>query len=259
LSIARGIPVLQPENPQSDAEFSERLREVAPDLIVVAAYGKILPKEILDLPRFGCVNIHASLLPAYRGAAPIQRAVIDGARETGVTLMHMAEAMDAGDIIAAERTEIGDKTAGDLFAELSLMGAALLLRMLPSIEAGRAPRCPQDESGVCYAPMIRKEEAHVDFSKDPHAVCRLIRGMNPRPTAFAHYAGATLKLWEAVPSSLPAPRPAGTVVAASSAGISVAAGDGAVRITVIQAPGKRPVRADDYLRGNKIEIGAVLT
>jgi methionyl-tRNA formyltransferase len=259
LSIAYGIPVLQPEALRGNAEFLKPLEDASPDLIVVAAYGKLLPKEMLELPRFGCVNIHASLLPAYRGAAPIQRAVMNGERETGVTLMHMAEAMDAGDIIAAERTEIGNRNAADLFDALSRMGAALLLRMLPAIEAGRAPRRPQDESGASYAPMIRKEEAHVDFSKSPHAVCDLIRGMNPHPTAFARCGDTVLKLWEAFPASLPAPRKAGTVLSASDDGISVAAGDGAVRVTVLQAPGRRPLRAADYLRGNKIELGTVLT
>jgi methionyl-tRNA formyltransferase len=259
VSIAYGIPVLQPENLRRDAEFLELLAGAAPDLIVVAAYGRILPKEILDMPRLGCVNIHASLLPAYRGAAPIQRAVMDGERETGVTLMYMAEAMDAGDIIAAERTKIGEKTAAELFDELARMGAELLARMLPAIEAGCAPRIPQDESKVCYAPMIRKEEAHVDFSKSPHAVCNLIRGMNPHPTAFARYGDRVLKLWEAAPLALPSESPAGTVLSASDDGICVTAGGGAVRITVLQAPGKRPLRAAEYLRGNKISPGAVLT
>jgi methionyl-tRNA formyltransferase len=253
--------VLQPESLRDNAEFLKLLAGAAPDLIVVAAYGKLLPKEILDLPRFGCVNIHASLLPAYRGAAPIQRAVINGERETGVTLMHMAEAMDAGDIIAAERTEIGNKTAADLFDELSRTGAALLMRTLPIIEAGQAPRRPQDESKASYAPMIQKEEAHVDFSKDPRAVCNLIRGMNPHPTAFARYEDTVLKLWEAFPAplSLSSPRAAGTVLSVSNKGIAIAAGGRAVRVTVLQAPGKRPMRAADYLRGNKIKPGVVLT
>jgi methionyl-tRNA formyltransferase len=259
VSIAYGIPPAQPEDLRRDTEFWEVLKGAAPDLIVVAAYGKILSKEILDLPRFGCVNIHASLLPAYRGAAPIQRAVMDGERETGVTLMYVAEALDAGDIIAAARTEVGDKTAGDLFDELSRMGAALLVETLPDIEAGRAPRRPQDESKASYAPMIEKEDAHVDFSNSPHAVCSLIRGMNPHPTAFAHYEDKVLKLWEAFPMALPSESPAGAVLSASDDGIAVAAGDGAVRITVLQPPGKRPMRAADYLRGNKIRVGAVLT
>jgi methionyl-tRNA formyltransferase len=259
LSDAYGIPVLQPADLRRDAECLAQLMRAAPDLIVVAAYGRILPKEILDLPRFGCVNVHASLLPAYRGAAPIQRAVMNGERETGVTLMYMAEALDAGDIIAAERTEIGDRTAGELFDALSHMGAALLMRTLPSIEAGCAPRLPQDESKASYAPMIEKEEAHVDFSKDPRAVCNLIRGMNPRPTAFARYGDALLRLWEAVPTALSSESPAGSVLSTSEDGIAVAAGGGAVRITVLQAPGKRPMRAADYLRGNKMRPGVVLT
>jgi methionyl-tRNA formyltransferase len=257
LSIAYGVPVAQPEGLR-DTEFWELLKSAAPELIVVAAYGRILPKEMLELPRLGCVNIHASALPAYRGAAPIQRAVINGESETGVTLMHMAEKMDAGDIIAIRRTEVGTKTSADLFAELAQMGAELLMETLPAIETGRAPRYPQDESKVCYAPAIRKEEARVDFSKSPREICSLIRGMNPDPTAFAQYGDRTLKLWEAVPMSLDFPRPAGTVLSVSEDGISVAAGDGAVRITVIQAPGKRPMRAADYLRGNKIDVGFVL-
>jgi methionyl-tRNA formyltransferase len=258
LSLAYGIPALQPAHPRRDDAFLEQLRGAAPDLIVVAAYGAILPKVILDLPRFGCVNIHASLLPAYRGAAPIQRAVADGEHETGVTLMYMAEALDAGDIIAAERTKIGDKTAGELFDELSRMGAALLVRTLPAIEAGRAPRRPQDESKACYAPMIEKEDAHVDFSRGPRAVCCLIRGMNPRPTAFARCGDRLLKLWEAFPMTPAQGGPAGTVLSTSDDGIAVAAGDGAVRITALQAPGKRPMRAAEYLRGNKISPGDVL-
>jgi methionyl-tRNA formyltransferase len=259
LSIKYDIPVIQPENLANSAEFREPTEKAAPDLIVVAAYGRILPADVLRIPKLGCVNIHASLLPAYRGAAPIQRAVMNGERETGVTLMYMAEAMDTGDIIAARKTEVGNKTAGELFDELSLMGARLLADTLPSIEAGRAPRWPQDESKACYAPMIRKEEAHVDFSRDPREVCNLIRSMNPHPGAFARMGDAMLKLWEALPIPVMRPGPAGAVLSASSDGISVAAGDGAVRITVIQAQGKRPMRAAEYLRGNRINAGAIFT
>jgi methionyl-tRNA formyltransferase len=254
-AIAYGIPVAQPEKLRGNGEFWESLKAAAPDLIVVAAYGKILPNEILDLPRFGCVNIHASLLPAYRGAAPIQRAVMGGERETGVTLMYMAERMDAGDIMAVKKTEVGNKTAGDLFEELSLMGAELLTKTLPLVEAGRAPRRPQDESKASYAPMIRKEEARVDFSKGAREVCNLIRGMNPRPTAFTQCGDRVLRLWEAFPKDLNAPSPAGTVLSVSEDGISVAAGEGIVLITALQTPGKRPMRANEYLRGNKISTG----
>jgi methionyl-tRNA formyltransferase len=258
LAVEYGIPSAQPEKLRDNAAFLRSLESAAPDLIVVAAYGKILPNEILNLPRFGCVNIHASLLPAYRGAAPIQRAVMNGERETGVTLQYMAERMDAGDIMVSKKTEIGNKTAGDLFEELSRMGADLLIEALPLIEAGRAPRKPQEESKAFYAPAIRKEEAHADFSKSPREVCDLIRGMNPKPTAFAHCGDTVLKLWAAVPAPLDAPRPPGTVFSASDDGIAVAAGGGAVLITEIQAPGKRPMRAAEYLRGNRINLGAVL-
>jgi methionyl-tRNA formyltransferase len=228
-------------------------------LIVVAAYGRILPPEILTLPRLGCVNIHASALPAYRGAAPIQRAVMNGERETGVTLMYMAETMDTGDIMAVRMTEIGNKTAGELFDELSQTGAELLMDMLPDIEAGRAPRRPQDESKACYAPMIRKEEAHVDFSRGSREICNLIRGLNPHPGAFAHLGDMAVKLWEARPEPLARSDPAGTVISVSADGISVASGDGAVRVTVIQAPGKRPMQVAEYLRGARLGAGVSFT
>ncbi|MDR1247291.1 MAG: methionyl-tRNA formyltransferase [Clostridiales Family XIII bacterium] len=253
------IPVIQPLSLTNNTEFRELLTDAAPDLIVVAAYGRILPADVLSLPRLGCINIHASILPAYRGAAPIQRAVMNGERETGVTLMHMAETMDTGDIIAVRKTNIENKTAGELFDELSRMGARLLTDTLPCIETGRAPRRPQDESKACYAPMIRKEDAHVDFSKSSDAVCSLIRGMNPHPIAFARMGDAMLKLWEAFPIPVTRPGPAGTAVSISDDGISVAAGDGAVLITVIQSPGKRPMRVAEYLRGNKIHTGAIFT
>jgi methionyl-tRNA formyltransferase len=259
LSTEYDIPVIQPESLSGNAEFRESLAGAAPDLIVVAAYGRILPADVLSLPRLGCVNIHASVLPAYRGAAPIQRAVMNGESETGVTLMYMAEAMDTGDIIAVRKTNVGNKTAGELFDELSLMGARLLTDTLPCIETGRAPRRPQDESRACYAPMIRKEDAHVDFSKNSDEVCRLIRGMNPHPIAFARMGDAMLKLWEALPIPVTRPGPAGTVISVSDDGISVATNDGAALITVIQAPGKRPMRVAEYLRGNKINIGANFT
>jgi methionyl-tRNA formyltransferase len=256
LSMEYGIPAMQPESLKRNEEFLGLLKEAAPDLIVVAAYGRILPPEILTLPKLGCVNIHASKLPAYRGAAPIQRAVMNGERETGVTLMYMAEAMDTGDIMAVRTTEIGNKTAGELFDELSHMGAKLLTELLPDIEAGRAPRRPQDESKACYAPMIRKEEAHVDFSRSSRDICSLIRAMNPHPGAFAHLGDQAMKLWEAMPEPSARSDPTGTVLAASADGISVASGDGAVRVTVIQAPGKRPMRAAEYLRGAQISAGA---
>jgi methionyl-tRNA formyltransferase len=255
---AQGIPVLQPESLRGNAEFAERLRAEKPDLIVVAAYGALLPEEILNLPGLGCVNIHASLLPKYRGAAPIQRAVLDGGAETGVSLMRMAEKMDAGNVIAARKTPIGRKTTAELFGELSQMGAALLRDKLPDIAAG-APGAAQDEAQATYAPRIRKEEAHIDFSKSPEEIERLIRGMNAWPGAYALYKGSVLKIWEAVPSEEPCEKPAGTILAASGEGITVAAGGRAVRLTVIQAQGKKAMQAADFMRGNKLEIQAVLT
>jgi methionyl-tRNA formyltransferase len=253
-----GIPVLQPESLRGNEGFMEALRRAKPDLIVVAAYGRILPPEILGLPALGCVNIHASLLPAYRGAAPIQRAVLDGAEETGVSLMYMTEEMDAGDIIAVRKTPVGRKTAADLFGELSRLGAGLLTDLLPDIEAGRARGTPQDGSRATYAPAIRKEEGRVDFSKDPEEIERLTRGMTPWPGACFLYEGRMMKLWEAEALDRPCDLPAGSVVSTSEEGISVSAGGRQILLTRVQAPGKKPVRAADFVRGNKLKARSVL-
>jgi methionyl-tRNA formyltransferase len=257
-ALIRGVPVAQPEALKGNREFMAALRAVGADLIVVAAYGKILPKEILELPPLGCVNIHASILPKYRGAAPIQRAVIDGAAETGVTLMHMCEEMDAGDIITTRRTAIGRKTSAELFRELSALGAEALLDTLPAIEAGRAGRQPQDHSAATYAPMIRKEDGHVDFTAPPERVERLVRGMNAHPGAFAMRGGGVIKLWEAEATGDKSGAPPGTVISASEEGVRVSTGGGVVIFTKLQAPGKKAMKAADFVRGNKIGAGEML-
>ena len=259
-ALELGLSVISPEKLRGNAEALESIRSAAPDLIVVAAYGKIHPKSILDVPPLGCVNIHGSLLPKYRGAAPIQRAVINGETETGVTLMYMAEEMDAGDIIASEATPVGEKTSAELFEELSHMGAELLIRMLPYIENGTAPRTPQDESKVCFAPMVSKEEGAIDFSKDAASICALVRGMNSWPSAWTVLEGQVMKVHAARPGDGSAAdgTPFGSVIKTDKTGIQVSCRGGSVVFTRIQLPGKKAMDASAWLLGNKIEIGTVL-
>ena len=259
-AIELGLNVISPEKLRGNAEVIDSIRQADPQLIVVAAYGKILPRSVLEIPPLGCVNIHGSLLPRYRGAAPIHRAVMNGDAETGVTLMYMAEEMDAGDMIAKASTPVGEKTSSELFDELSHMGAELLLKTLPSIEDGTAPRIPQDPSQVSYAPMVFKEDGVIDFSKSAESICALVRGMNSWPGSSTVYGGQIMKVRAAVPGNdEPAEgTPFGSVVKADKKGLHVACAGGSVILTRIQMPGKKEMDVSAWLLGNKIEIGTVL-
>lgn len=265
-ALELGIPVETPEKIKGNEEFFEKLRSLAPDIIVVAAYGKVLPKEVLDAPKFGCVNIHASLLPAYRGAAPIHRAVIDGCEKTGVTIMCMEEGLDTGDMLAQESVEIGEKTTAQLHEELAVLGARMVCEVLPKIEDGSIVPVKQDDSKASYAPMVFKEEGVIDFSKTAREICCLVRGFNSWPTASTSLGGQVMKvhmakegrsrgLLEKQPGAAPAP---GTVLAAGKHGIEVACGDGTVLLTNIQMPGKKAMDVSAWLLGNKIPAGTVL-
>ena len=260
LAETLGIPVLQPERLKGNTELFSRIAAAEPDLIVVAAYGRILPNEILSIPKHGCINIHGSLLPKYRGAAPIQRAVLDGEAETGVTLMYMSQGMDEGDMIAAAGTPIGRKTAGDLFIELAAMGAALLLENLDKIVSGTAGRETQDSSLATYAPMIEKKEGLIDFNKTSGEIERLIRAMDPWPTAYTYYNGEPVKLLSAQPplEETGMETPAGRIISADDRGLRITTGSGILTVTRIQMAGKKPMEVSSYLKGNKIEIGSVL-
>lgn len=253
-----GVRVLQPARLKENEEFFSELRTIDPDFIIVAAYGKILPKAILDIPRFGCVNIHASLLPRFRGAAPIQRCVIEGDEKTGVTLMYMAEGMDTGDMIARAETTVGKKTAGELTEELSHLGAELLKEYLPKIISGEVTAEVQDDSLATYAPMVEKEEGRLDFSKDAFVLERLVRGLSPSPGTFTVYRGQRMKVRQAeAVKSGPHDSP-GAILSADENGISVACGTNTFMITELQMPGKKPALVADFLRGNSIEEGFVL-
>jgi methionyl-tRNA formyltransferase len=257
-AIQLGIQVLQPEKIKGNDEFLNVLKEYDPDLIVVAAYGKLLPPEIIHLPRLGCINIHASLLPRWRGAAPMQRAIMAGDENTGITLMYMEEGLDTGDMIAKKSTPILKKTAAELHDEMAELGGELLSEQLPNLESGNIIREKQDDSLATYAEMIFKKDGEINFSKTPAEIERLIRGMDSWPGAYSCYKGQLMKIWKAEISNKVCGEPYGTIVEVSDNGIEVSAGGSILIITVIQMPGKKRVTVADYLKGNKIEIGEIL-
>lgn len=273
LALQHGIPCCQPGSLKTgeDAEYAHKLlTELAPDLIVVVAYGRILPKAVLDVPRYGCINVHASLLPKYRGAGPIQWSVLNGESETGVTTMYMAPGIDTGDMILRAQTPIGEnETASELHDRLSVLGAELLVRTVRAIEAGNAPREPQDDTQATYAPMLSKELSAIDFNKPAREVHNLIRGLSTWPCACATLCdsaasgtaalgGKRLKLYrsELVEGNYSAFAP-GTIVKADN--FTVACGDGnAIRVTELQEDCCKRMKTSDYLRGNKLAQGARL-
>jgi len=253
-----GLATASPEKLKNNEEFMAQLEALAPDFIVVAAYGKILPKRILDAPKYACLNIHASLLPKFRGAAPIHRAVIEGETETGVTLMFTAEGMDTGDICVQQTTPVGRKTTEDLFDELSLMGAQLLVETLPSIADGTAPRVAQDDSLASLAPMVFKEDGVLDYGRSAWELDCLVRGYYSWPMASTMYNGQVMKIHGAQAVSENTGRAPGTVVRADKKGILVACGEGSLLLTRIQMPGKKAMDVSAFLAGNKIAEGTVL-
>ena len=255
-AVELNIPVLQPQRVRGNEEFMKNLEEIAPELIVVAAYGQILPKEVLDLPRLGFINVHGSLLPRFRGAAPIQRAIIEGDEETGITIMRMEEGLDTGDMLSKVSVPIGDKTGEQLHDQLASAGAELLVRTIPELENIEGEK--QDDSLSCYAPMIYKSEGHVDFNMDADRIARTIRAFDPWPGTYAFIGDRQIKLWHGVNTGIPTDAPGGTVVAVSNEGIDIAASGQLLRVDIIQMPGKKRVQVREYLKGNTIEIGTVL-
>ena len=199
IALEKGIEVLQPERVRGNEGFIQTLRECRPDIMIVAAYGQILPKDVLELPKYGCINVHASLLPKLRGAAPIQKAIIDGEKETGVTIMQMAEGLDTGDMLLKESVEIGGMNYSQLHDRLAEMGSKLLLEALDLIEEGTARAEKQDDSLSTYAHMISKQDGKVSFEKSPEEIERLIRGFDPWPGAFCDCGEIVMKLWKAQP------------------------------------------------------------
>ena len=255
LALENGIPVYQPLK-MRDGTALAQIKELAPYILVVVAYGRILPDDILSVPRYGAINVHASLLPKYRGAAPIQWAVLNGDKVTGVTTMYLASEMDTGDTIYTAETEIGEyETSGELFDRLKDMGAELLVRTLRDIAAGTAPRIPQDHSKASYVTMLDKSVCPVDWNRTPREVLKHIYGLQPWPVATMELEGRTFRVFAAEYTAGRTDKAPGTVVSAGDNGLEIAcAGGETLRITELQAPGKRRMSAGDFLRGHKIKV-----
>lgn len=272
-ALKYSLPVDQPEKVRDDA-FVEKLKAISPDVIVVVAYGQILPESILNIPKFGCVNVHASLLPAYRGAAPIQWAVIDGLDKTGATTMYMDKGLDTGDIIDRKVIDIADdETGGSLFDKLAVLGGEIITETLGKIENGTAMRIKQDDAKSSYAGMLNKEMGRLDFTKDAVILERLIRGLNPWPSAYTRLGGRMLKVFEARVISeedtlkIEAGNPAiynmdndnsGMVIAVDKKSFTVRCGDGALSITNLQLEGKKRMDTAAFMLGYQIETGMKL-
>lgn len=263
------LPVVQPEKIRND-DFIKHLNMIAPDVIVVVAFGQFLPESILNIPRLGCINVHASLLPEYRGAAPIQWAVIDGLEKTGVTTMYMDKGMDTGDIICQSVIQlVKEETGGSLFDKLAVEGAKLLITTLEQLENGTATRTKQDDSKSSYAKMLSKDMGNLDFSKSASELERLIRGLNPWPSAYTKINGKTLKIYRAeVLDALKAEEIAkmgkilepsfGMVVDIDKNSFTIWCGEGALRIMDLQLEGKKRMDTSAFLLGNEMNIGMIL-
>ncbi len=251
VAVAAGIPVFQPENFREE-ETVEQLRALQPDICAVVAYGRILPQKVLDVPKYGCINIHASLLPKYRGSAPYQWAVLDGLTETGVTAMYLTREMDAGDIIDISKTPIGEnETAGELLEHLAVLGAELLSRTLTRFESGKVPATPQDAAGVSYAPMLDKSMCPIDWTKTAQQVHNHVRGLHPWPVATMELQGKTFKV-HATRVVEGSGKP-GEILGLTKTGLRIACGEGAVEIISLQAEGGKRMAAPDYFRGHPLE------
>ena len=255
LAIENDIPVYQPTKLRDGTAF-EIIKKLNPDILVVVAYGRIIPDDILGIPKYGAINVHGSLLPKYRGSAPIQWAVLNGDKVTGVTTMYLASEMDTGDVIYTSETEIGEfETSGELFDRLMVMGAELLDKTLQDIEAGIAPRTPQNHDEASYVTMLDKSISPIDWSKAPREIIKWIYGLQPWPVATMQINGGTFKVFAAEYTDNTTNREHGSIVSADKKGIEVACGNGkTLLITEIQAPGKKRMKAADYLLGHPIKV-----
>lgn len=254
-ALEHHIPVFQPVKVR-EASVVEEIRQMNPDAIVVVAFGQILPESILNIPKYGCINVHASLLPKYRGAAPMQWCIIDGETETGITTMYMAKGLDTGDMILKDTITMDPKETGEtLHDKLSVMGGPLILETLRQIEAGTAPRIKQDDSLSCYAHMLDKELGCIDWNKDAVSIERLIRGLNSWPSAYTFWNGKTLKIWDSDVVDYSGEDENGTVIAKDKHSFTVKCGENALKILEVQLQGKKRMTAQAFLVGNQVETG----
>ena len=261
-ALELGIKVLQPERAR-DESFIEELRAIKPDVIVVIAFGQILPEEIINMPDFGCINVHASLLPKYRGAAPIQYAVIDGLEYSGVTTMRMDVGLDTGDIIEVSKVKLEKKeTGGSLFDRLSKVGAELIVHTLKLLESGEARYTPQNDADSSYVKMIKKSMGELDFTKTAAELERLIRGLNPWPSAYTHLNGKILKIWDAdviIDKTLVSgDAMPGQIVEIATDAFYIVTGDGLLKVNELQLEGKKRMDTASFLRGVKLDKGDIL-
>lgn len=259
--IQKKLKVYQPEKVKNNIEFIQTIKELNPDIICVVAYGKILPKEILDIPRLGCVNLHGSILPQYRGAAPIQWAVLNGDKETGVTTIYMDEEMDAGDIILTQVVEIGDnETTGELWQKLSKIGAKLLVETVEKIETGTAPRKKQPKE-YTIAPMLNKEMSKINWnSMKSDVIKNLVRGLNPIMGTYTMYQNKKIKIWrvEISKEDFKSGTPGEILIANDKEGLTIKTLDGSIKVLEIQGENAKRMNICDFLRGNKLEVGTIL-
>ncbi len=255
LALENGLPVFQPVK-MRDGTALAQIKALEPDILVVVAYGRILPDDILAVPKYGAINVHGSLLPKYRGAAPIQWAVLNGDKVTGVTTMYLASEMDTGDIIYTAETEIGEyETSGELFDRLKDMGAELLVKTLRDIDVGTAPRTPQDHSKASYVTMLDKSICPIDWNKTPREVLKHIYGLQPWPVATMELEGKTVRVFAAKYTDGKTEKVPGAVVSTDKGGLEIACANGeTLLITELQAPGKKRMGAEDYLRGHQIKV-----
>jgi methionyl-tRNA formyltransferase len=255
LALTYELPVYQPVKVR-DPEFIQLIRTMEPEVIVVAAFGQLLPKELLDIPPYGCINVHTSLLPKYRGSSPIQYAIINGEKETGVTIMYMDAKLDTGDMILQGKLTLDKKeTGGSLHDKLAELGANLLIVALDKIKAGTAERIPQEDSEATFVKMLNKDMGNVDFKAPAVQIERLIRGLNPWPSAFTQLDGKTLKLWSAEVEESNSSVEPGVVTEVRKDAIVVATGENALVIKELQLEGKKRMTADAFLRGYPIKVG----
>ncbi len=258
LALEHGIPVFQPKRIRNE-EAIAHVKEWNPDVIVVAAFGQLLPKEIIDMPQYGCLNIHASLLPKYRGASPIQQAVINGEKESGVTIMKMDEGLDTGDMLKKKSVQLDEKETGEsLHDKLALLGGPLMLEVLEELEKGTAVLTPQKDEESSYAKMLKKDMGHIDWEKPATVIECLIRGLNSWPSAYTGFEGKTLKIWNADVVEENSEYNPGTIVRTEKDAVFVQTGEGLLKLKEVQLEGKKRMDMAAFLRGYHMDRGTIL-
>lgn len=259
VALKNNIEVCQPTKLKNEPEFIEKLKKIEPDFIIVVAYGQILSKEVLEIPKYACINLHASLLPKYRGAAPLNWAIINGEKKSGNTTMLMDVGLDTGDMLMSQEVEINeDMTAGDLHDILMHQGGKLLVETINKMVKGEINPQKQDESSTCYASMLDKKIACIDWKNSAKNIHNLIRGLNPWPVAYTYYNDKAMKIYKSQVLNEKSSKEPGTIIEVSKNGLKIACGDGILLVKEIQFPGKKSLKVEEYIRGNSIEVGSIL-